>query len=433
MNISIFGLGYVGVVTAACLAQYGHKVIGVDIAKEKVDLINAGKSPIVEEKIEEIVSQAVASNRLYATESTREAISKSDVAFVCVGTPSCDDGSLDTSYVELVTQNIGQTLRMRRKFFLVVFRSTVTPGTVRSIVIPLLEENSGKELGSGIEVVFHPEFLREGSSVQDFYEPPKIVIGERIQGTGKPVMDLYEGIEAPRHFCSLEVAEMIKYADNIFHAVKITFSNEIGILCQRYGIDSRKVMEIFFTDTKLNISPAYLRPGFAFGGSCLPKDLRAILSLARDGNVKMPMLEHIMYSNRMQIKRVLQFILNSESQIIGFYGLTFKSGTDDLRESPLVELAERLLGKGFVLRIRDEFVQVNRLFGKNKAYIQKHLPHLAKLMVKSTNEFNECDTILLGHPANSEEVIKWLEAGICVFDLTGENRFSGAKNYYAII
>jgi len=433
MNISIFGLGYVGVVTAACFAQKGHMVVGVDIEEDKVDLINAGKSPIAEEKIEELIGQAVTYGRLRATVSTREAISETDMAIVCVGTPSNKDGSLETRYVQAVTREIGEALRVRSEDFLVVVRSTVVPGTVRSIVMPLLEETSGKRLGSGIEVVFHPEFLREGSAVKDFYEPPKIVVGERIQSSGKLVMELYERIEAPRHFCSLEVAEMLKYADNLFHSVKITFANEIGLLCHRYGIDSRHVMEIFCTDTKLNISQTYLRPGFAFGGSCLPKDLRAILALARAGNVVIPMLEHVMNSNRKQVERVLQLILNNNSRIIGFYGLAFKPGTDDLRESPLVELAERLLGKGFFLSIWDEFVQANRLLGKNKTYIEQHLPHLTKLMVKSPDELNECDTILLGHPANDGKVIKWLQSGIRVIDLTGGNRFPEEENYQAIV
>lgn len=433
MNISIFGLGYVGVVTAACLARDGHKVIGVDIEEEKVDLINAGQSPIFEEKIDELIGQAVVSSQLRATVSTREAISETDMAIVCVGTPSREDGSLETRYVQTVTQEIGEALRNQSRDFLVVIRSTVLPGTVRSIVMPLLEETSGKKLGSGIEVVFHPEFLREGSSVKDFYAPPRIVVGERIQGTGKQVVDLYEKIEAPRHFCSLEMAEMIKYADNLFHAVKITFANEIGLICHCYDIDSRQIMEIFCTDTKLNISPAYLRPGFAFGGSCLPKDLRAILALSREGNIAVPMLEHVMTSNQKQVERVLQLILSNNSRIIGFYGLTFKPGTDDLRESPLVELAERLLGKGFVLHIQDKFVQVNQLFGKNKAYIEHHLPHLAKLLVKSPDELNECDTILLGHPANDEEINKWLRSGIRVIDLTGGNRFPEAENYQTIV
>lgn len=433
MNISIFGLGYVGVVTAACLARDSHMLIGVDIAEEKVDLINAGKSPIVEKKIDYLIGQAVASKRLHATTSTREAINETDMAIVCVGTPSREDGSLETCYIEAVTREIGEVLRDRSGDFTVVIRSTVIPGTMRSIVMPLLEETSGKRLGSGIEALFHPEFLREGSSVKDFYDPPKIVVGERIQGTGKPVMDLYEGIDAPRHFCPLEAAEMVKYADNLFHAVKITFANEIGLLCYRYGIDSRQVMEIFRTDTKLNISPAYLKPGFAFGGSCLPKDLRAILALARAGSIAIPMLEHVMTSNRKQVERVLQLILNNNSRIISFYGLAFKPGTDDLRESPLVELAELLLGKGYILLIWDEFVQVNRLFGKNKTFIEKHLPHLAKLMVQSIDELNECDSILLGHPANDRKVINWLQAGIRVFDLTGENRFPEAESYYTII
>ncbi|HHN47617.1 MAG TPA: nucleotide sugar dehydrogenase [Bacteroidales bacterium] len=433
MRISVFGLGYVGVVTAACLAKEGHQVMGIDISDIKVDLIKAGKTPIIEEKIGEMVQEGVDSGRLTASMDTRKAVQETDMAIVCVGTPSRDDGSLDIGFVEEVTKQIGEELRSRSAPFIFVLRSTVLPGTVRRTVIPLLEKHSGKKLGAGIEVVFHPEFLREGSAVRDFYEPPKIIAGVRVKEAGAHVMALYDGIDAPRHFCSLEVAEMVKYSDNLFHAVKITFANEIGMLCHNQGIDSRQVMELFCTDTKLNISSAYLRPGFAFGGSCLPKDMRAILSLARTSNVPVPMLNQVLESNLRQIDRVLNMIINGKAKKIGFWGLSFKPGTDDLRESPMVELAERLLGKGYHLLIWDEFVQINRLIGKNKAYIEQRLPHLAKLMAENYSKLTECDTILLSHPVANEKTGKWLQAGIRIVDLTGENRFPDADNYQAVV
>jgi GDP-mannose 6-dehydrogenase len=433
MNISIFGLGYVGVVTAACLARNGHTIIGVDVAREKVDLVNTGRSPIVEDEIDELVREGVASGKLRAITDTFEAVAATELAIVCVGTPSREDGSLETCYIETVTRQIGEALRGRKRDFCVVIRSTVIPGTVRSLIIPLLEQSSGRQLGSGIEVMFHPEFLREGTSVKDFYNPPKIIVGERVPGTGRVLMDLYEGIEAPRHYPTIEVAEMLKYSDNIFHAVKVTFANEIGQLCHRYGIDSREVMGIFCTDTKLNIAPSYLKPGFAFGGSCLPKDLRALLALARSCNVSVPMLENVLSSNRSQVERVLRLVIASKPHKIGLLGLAFKPGTDDLRESPLVELAERLLGKGYTLRICDKSVQINRLIGKNKAYIDQHLPHLARLMGNHRCELDECDTILIGHAHEDSQIEKWLRAGIRVFDLTGANRFPETENYSSIV
>jgi GDP-mannose 6-dehydrogenase len=433
MRISVFGLGYVGVVTAACLAKDSHEIIGVDVSQNKVDMINAGQSPITEEYIGELVQKGVSSGTMAATTDPGRGIEKSDMAMICVGTPSRQDGSIDTKYVEAVIRQIGERLKFRTKPFTLVLRSTVIPGTVRRLLIPLLEMTSGKKIGEGIDIVFHPEFLREGSSVRDFYAPPKIVIGERLPGTGKDVTTLYEGFEAPIHFCPIEVAEMVKYSDNLFHAVKITFANEIGMICQSHGIDPRQVMEIFCSDTKLNISPAYLKPGFAFGGSCLPKDMRAILCLARECNVRVPMLENTLESNRCQLERVLNLVANGRSKTIGFHGLAFKPGTDDLRESPLVELAERLLGKGFKLKIWDEFVQINRLVGKNRAAIEERLPHLADLMVNGFEQLTTCDTILIGHPIQGEYVSNLLQSGIRVIDLTGANQFLGDNNYLTVV
>lgn len=433
MNISVFGMGYVGVVTAACLAREGHFVTGVDVVQEKIDLINAGKSPIVEPEIEELVRQEVGEGRLQATHDVCHAVDASDIAIICVGTPSREDGALNTEYIESVTLKIGENLRERKRKFCFVLRSTVLPGTVNGKVIPLLEEASGKKVGDGIDILFHPEFLREGSSVRDFYCPPKIVIGEAVEGSGKTLMELYKGISAPCFFTEIEVAEMVKYSDNIFHAAKITFANEIGQICFQKKVDSRRVMEIFCADTKLNISPAYLKPGFAFGGSCLPKDLRAIVSEARRKNIKIPMLENILESNRLQIERVLSLIIKSGPSKIGLAGLSFKSGTDDLRESPFVQLSELLLGKGYELRIFDECVRVEHLIGRNKAYIDRVFPHLASLLVPNIQAFDICDTILINHRIESSIIEEWLETDKYVFDLTGSNVIENNEKYIPII
>jgi GDP-mannose 6-dehydrogenase len=433
MNISIFGMGYVGVVTAACLAKKGHCVIGVDVAQEKIDLINTGKSPIIEADIEELVKEVVNSGKLQATHDAKQAVAGSDIAIVCVGTPSNDNGGLNTQYVEIVTKEIGEQLVGRERPFCFILRSTVLPGTVREKIIPILETYSGKKVGDGMDVLFHPEFLREGSSVRDFYFPPKIVIGELVCGSGSKLMELYNGIEAPRFQTTIEVAEILKYSDNVFHATKITFANEIGQICYENNVDSRQVMDIFCADTKLNISPVYLKPGFAFGGSCLPKDLRAMVSTARKNSVAIPMLEHVLESNKQQIERVLNLIIKNRPRKIGFFGIAFKAGTDDLRESPYVELAERLFGKGYYISIFDQFVQINRLIGKNKAYIDQILPHIANLLVTTIEEMENCDTILVNHRIESDQVKAWLKSGKMVFDLTGCNTFNQEKNYIPII
>jgi GDP-mannose 6-dehydrogenase len=421
-TISVFGLGYVGTVTAACLATKGYRVIGVDVAAEKVEAINKGQSPIIEAEIDDVVMKAVKDNRLRATSNSEEAVAASELAIVCVGTPSADNNSLDTTFVQQVTEHIGQAIRITQKRnFVFVLRSTVLPGTTRNTVVPILEQTSGRKAGDGYDVAFHPEFLREGSSVRDFYSPPKIVIGERVSGGAAELESLYEGIEAPRILTGLEVAELVKYADNSFHAVKITFANEIGQLCKQLGIDSRAVMEIFCSDRQLNISPAYLRPGFAFGGSCLPKDVRALVYQAKHSDLNVPLLESLLPSNQEQVERVARTIQRSHPANIGLVGLAFKPGTDDLRESPLVSLAERLLGKGFALRIFDPNVETSRLVGRNLAYIERHLPHLSRLLISSLDDFCECDFIVVGHPVLNDEVVNgWLAKGKKVLDLTGK-------------
>jgi len=426
MNISVFGLGYVGVVTAACFAREGHKVTGVDVQQVKVDMINAGQAPIIEEQIGELVVAAVRNNSLRATTDTVAAIRDTDLAIVCVGTPSRSNGSLDNRYIAQVMQEIGEALRDRATPFHVVVRSTMVPGSMQDLVIPILERASGRSAGQGYEVVFHPEFLREGSSVFDFYHPPKIVVGEHRPGAAQAIMALYpEKIEAPRITCRMDVAEMVKYCDNLFHAVKVTFANEVGQFCHAHGINSIEVMEIFCQDKKLNISHRYLRPGFAFGGSCLPKDLRAFLAVAGTRDLKLPMLESVLPSNRSQIERVLAMILSTGARYIGFHGIAFKPGTDDLRESPHVELAERLIGKGRNLVVFDEKVQFARLLGGNKSFVEEKFPHLAGLLTDRVEALAECDAILLAHPASAESIVAWKAAGRLVVDLTGQPPSTG--------
>ena len=420
MNICILGLGYVGVVTGACLAKEGHDVTGVDVSGLKVDSVNQGRSPIVEEGLEELVADGRRQGRLKATTSSAEGLRNAEIAIVCVGTPSRRDGSLDDRYVRKVSEEIGEQLRARDDRLLVVFRSTMVPGTVRSVVRPILEQVSGGAAGRTWDLVFHPEFLREGSSIQDFYNPPKILVGCDREESGRRVLALYgEHIEAPRIVCSVETAETVKYCDNLFHAVKVTFANEVGQFCHALGIDSRESMRIFCQDRKLNISEKYLRPGFAFGGSCLPKDLRAFLSIARSRSLRLPMLEGILPSNQSQIERVLHMVLDSGCREVGFFGLAFKEGTDDLRESPYVELAEFLLGKGFRLICYDAHVQFARLIGGNRSFVEEKFPHLAEFLTDRIEDLGSAELVLLCHRP-TEEVMRRLEgAGTRILDLTG--------------
>jgi len=431
IRISVFGLGYVGTVTAACLAASGHKVIGVDVSNDKVECINCGRSPIIERDVEPIITEAVGAGRLAATNDPDYAIAGSELAIVCVGTPSCESSGVDTQYVERVTAQIGAAIsKFRKEDFLFTLRSTVIPGTTQKLVVPILERASERSIGQGYDVAFHPEFLREGSSVEDFYRPPKIVIGERSQGASRLLQTLYADLDAPKFITPVEVAEIIKYTDNAFHAVKITFANEIGQLCKRLGVDSRQVMEIFCQDKQLNISPAYFRPGFAFGGSCLPKDVRALTHQARHSDLHFPLLEGILQSNQEQVEKVFRRVERYVPKLIGVVGLSFKPGTDDLRESPLVTLAERLMGRGYHLRIYDPNVTTARLVGGNLAYVEKHLPHLSKLLVSSLDDLSECDVIVIGHPLKEgARLDTWLETGKQVLDLVGKKAAFDHPNY----
>lgn len=383
MRISVFGLGYVGCVSAACLAASGHEVVGVDVNPLKVELITRGQAPVVEERIGELTSEVVRSGALRATTDVAEAVGATEISLVCVGTPSASNGSLSTVYLERVAEEIGRALAAKEGRHTVVFRSTMLPGTCTDLLVPILERASGLTAGTGFGVAVNPEFLREGTSVRDFFEPPKTVIGEFDAASGDPVAALYEGLPGEVFRVPVAVAEMTKYADNAFHGLKIGFANEIGAICQALGLDSHRVMDVFLADRKLNISTAYLRPGFAFGGSCLPKDLRGLVYAARRADVSVPLLSHVLPSNEDHLRRAFELVSAAGSRKVGLFGLSFKPGTDDLRESPLVELAERLLGKGYDLRIYDANVTLSRLMGANRDYIESRLPHLGDLLTNS--------------------------------------------------
>ncbi len=398
MRISVFGLGYVGTVSAGCLASDGHKVIGVDPVHPKADLINKGRSPIVEAEISEIISSTVNAGRLRATDDSAHTIRETELSFVCVGTPSQANGNLDLRYILRICEQIGEALKSKTARHTVVLRSTILPGTMRKIVIPTLEEFSGKKAGVDFGVCNNPEFLREGSAVKDFRCPPKTVIGELDQASGDILETLYEKLEAPLIRTNLEAAEMVKYVDNSWHALKIGFANEIGNLCKSLDLDAHQVMKIFCQDRKLNISPAYLVPGFAFGGSCLPKDLRALSYQAKMHDLHLPILTSILPSNEMQIARGLQLITGKGHTRVGILGFSFKAGTDDLRESPLIEIIERLLGKGYDLRIYDKNVSVASLLGANRDFILNRIPHISKLMVGDIDTvLNHAQTVVVGN------------------------------------
>jgi GDP-mannose 6-dehydrogenase len=398
MNISVFGLGYVGSVTGAALADDGHSVVGVDVNPDKVACLNAGRSPIVEPGLAELIARNVAAGRLSATTDPAAAIAGSELSLISVSTPSRRNGSLDLSYLTRVCEQIGEALRDKAGYHIVVVRSTVLPGTTHGTVIPTLERCSGKRYGEGFGVSVNPEFLREGVALHDVRHPPLTVVGHNHAADATGTMALYQSIDAPLVSTSIRVAEMVKYASNAWHALKICFANEIGNVCKASGVDSHEVMDIFCQDDKLNLSKAYLKPGFAFGGSCLPKDVRALEYRAKELDLDLPLLQAVLPSNRRQIQHALDRIVESGCRRVGLLGLSFKAGTDDLRESPLVILAEALLGKGYELRIFDRNILIGRLIGANRAYIEEQIPHLARLMCDSIDDvIAESDLIVLGN------------------------------------
>jgi len=397
-KISIFGLGYVGAVSAACLAKEGHTVIGVDPNQTKVDLINAGQTPIIEKDIGVLIESAASTGLLRATADVEEAILGSDMSLICVGTPSQMNGSLDLKYIRSVCEQIGDVLKTSDAYHVVVARSTMLPGTMRSLVIPTLEAHSGKQAGVDFGVCNNPEFLREGTAVYDFYNPPKTVIGETDERSGDLLASIYSELPGPLVRTAIETAEMVKYTDNVWHAVKVSFANEIGNICKATGIDGHKVMEIFCQDIKLNLSPYYMKPGFAFGGSCLPKDVRALTYKARTLDLDLPLLNSILPSNRAQVEKGIRMIADKNNRKIGILGFSFKAGTDDLRESPIVDVIEHLIGKGYDIRLYDKNVNIASLVGANRDFILNHIPHISALMVESMNEvLAHGETIVVGN------------------------------------
>jgi GDP-mannose 6-dehydrogenase len=422
MRISVFGMGYVGAVSAACLARDGHTVVGVDVDPLKLDLIRRGRSPIVEEGIQELTREVVESGRLTVTNDVAQAIANTDLSFVCVGTPSSPNGSQDLSAIRRVMQSIGEAIGRKNSFHTVILRSTVQPGTVDEVMTPILEQASGKKADVDFGVGFQPEFLREGTSIKDYDNPPFTVVGTRSEKSAAVLKELFEQLPCEFISTSVGVAEMLKYACNAFHAVKVTFANEIGRLSQAVNVDAREVMDLVCRDKRLNISPAYMKPGFAFGGSCLPKDLRALTYVGKTKDVTTPMLGNVIGSNRAHIDHVIDKITQPGVRKVAMIGLSFKAGTDDLRESPLVAVAERLIGKGYDLRIYDPEVNLSRLIGANKRFIEESIPHIGNLMVTSADEaLNHAQVVLVGITNKTlvEELVKGLDSRHQVVDVVG--------------
>jgi len=434
VKIAIFGLGYVGVVSAACLARDGHEVLGVDPNTVKTDLVNQAKSPIVEPGLDALMHSTVAAGRLKAGSDHAGAVKHCDVMLICVGTPGAANGSLDLRYVRRICQQIGEVLAGVDEFKIVAIRSTLLPGSMQSVVIPTLEQASGKRAGEHFGICINPEFLREGTAIYDYDHPPKTVIGASDERTAAPVRAIYAKLEAPMIVTDLRTAEMVKYVDNSWHALKVTFANEMGRLAKAMSVDSRALMRLFCMDTKLNISPTYLRPGFAFGGSCLPKDVRALTYQGKLLDVDTPVLSSILASNQVQVERALTLIRGSGHRRVGLLGLSFKEGTDDLRESPIVTLAEQLIGKGFELLIYDRNVKLASLVGANRDYILNHIPHIGRLLVDDSAElFAASDVVVI---ATAEKEFAGLIArngsGKVIIDLVGTGDFSNPATLNAL-
>jgi GDP-mannose 6-dehydrogenase len=397
MRISIFGLGYVGAVSMACLARDGHEVVGVDVDPLKLDLIRSGRSPIIEEGIQELIHELVSKGRIAVSNDASQAVLDTDLSFVCVGTPSSANGSQDLSAMRRLAEQVGEALARKSAHHVVVIRSTVQPGTVEGVLRPIIEARSGKRAGTEFSLCFQPEFLREGSSIRDYDHPPFTVIGTNSEHAARVLRDLFGHLPCEFFVTSIETSECLKYACNAFHALKVTFANEIGRLAQAFNVDSHEVMHLLCQDTRLNVSSAYLRPGFAFGGSCLPKDLKALLYMGRNKDVVTPLLASLLPSNRVHIDHAIDRVLADGRRAVGMLGLSFKSGTDDLRESPLVTLAERFIGKGLKLRIYDPEVNLSRLMGANRRYIEESIPHIGSLMSSSLAEaVASSDIIVVG-------------------------------------
>lgn len=431
MRVSIFGLGYVGAVAGACIAESGHDVIATDIDPVKVKCIKDGRSPIIEPGLAEMIEKNVTAGRLKATSSFEEAVMNSDISLICVGTPSNPDGSLKLDYVEAACREIGEIIKKKKEFHSVVLRSTVVPGSARNVAIPALEKASGKKVGEGFGFGNNPEFLRESSAIHDYFNPPKIVIGAVDKKTAQTMSDLYKGIDAAEVITTIEVSEGVKYADNAWHAMKVGFANELGNILKENGVDSHKVMEIFFLDQKLNISKAYLMPGFAFGGSCLPKDVRAIRASGNQKGVRTPIFDALLEANEEQVRRAHQMVRESGKKKVGMLGLSFKAGTDDLRESPLVTLADLLIQDGIELRIYDPSVyEASEMEGANQKYIREGIPHISKCLVKSYDELvSKSDIFIVGnHGKDYGHILEQANDNKAVIDLVRLKNAGGLES-----
>lgn len=432
LSISVFGLGYVGSVSAACFASMGHRVMGVDANPAKVEMLDSGRSPIIEARMDELVREYNRACRLHATMDSTAAVLGSDVSFVCVGTPSLRNGKLDLSHIERVAREIGTALRDKKTPHTIVLRSTVLPGTTEAIVYPILEQASGRRAGTDFTIVYNPEFMREGSAVADFLNPPYVILGAKDPAHLAPLHELYGQISGQVFETTIGVAEMVKYLSNAFHAVKVTFANEVGTLCKHLGVDAQAVTEIFTSDTRLNISPAYLSPGFSFGGSCLPKDIRALMYKAKELDLKLPMLESLLPSNSEHTERAVEAILRTNKRKVAQLGLSFKAGTDDLRESPQVQLVKRLLGEGYQVKVWDEDVCLGRLAGSNRQFIQEVIPHIGSLLSADLQEVVHWgEVVIIGNKSvKKDELMRNLRDDQIVIDLVNlkkENRFSSSS------
>lgn len=430
-RVAVFGIGYVGAVTGTCLAHAGHRVIGVDVNNDKISMIQDGISPISEPRMDDLVAGAVEAGHLSATDDVASAVSNTDVSIICVGTPSGAGGSPNYGFIESVCASIGESLRHTDKFHVVAIRSTILPGTSAEIIVPTLERSSGKRAGRDFGFAHIPEFLREGTAVEDYNNPPKTVIGTDDDRTASILKELFSALPGPHFTVPVPVAEMVKFADNSWHALKVAYANEIGTLCKSVGIDSHSVMDVFCADRKLNISTTYLKPGFAFGGSCLPKDTRALGAIARQKNVSVPVLDAILPSNQSHIDRCLEKITSEGRHSIGILGLSFKADTDDLRESPTVEITERLIGKGYDVRIFDPTVEAGRLLGANKRYALERLPHISRIMLPDLDSLlNHADVLVV---ANSDkrfrQVAGNLREGQKIFDFVRLSELENTGNY----
>ncbi|MGA7928920.1 MAG: UDP-glucose/GDP-mannose dehydrogenase family protein [Candidatus Sulfotelmatobacter sp.] len=419
LSISVFGLGYVGSVSAACFASMGHHVIGVDVNPAKVEMVERGRSPIIEGGMNELVAEGYRACRLHATTDSTAAVLQSDVSFVCVGTPSLRNGKLDLSHIEKVAREIAAALKQKKSAHTFVLRSTVLPGTVESIVLPVLEQVSGRRAGTDFTVVYNPEFMREGSAVADFLQPPYTILGAQDPSHLDPLRELYEQTPGKVFETSIAVAEMVKYFSNAFHAVKVVFANEIGTLCKHLDVDAQAVTEIFTSDARLNISPAYLSPGFAFGGSCLPKDVRALTYKAKELDLKLPMLESLLPSNSEHVERAVEAVMRTNKRKIAQLGLSFKAGTDDLRESPQVQLVKRLLGEGFEVKVWDRDVSLGRLAGSNRQYIEEVIPHIGSLLSADLEDvLGWGEVVIVGNKSvKKDDLTRHLRSDQIVIDL----------------